>query len=416
MLTAMGVQPYDHQRDLAAVQRIWEDCRWVTDDDDKAAMVHFLQAADAWVARIDGQAECLVGTVPGRLRYQATDLPLAVVAGVTTSLVGRKQQLAGRVTATALGAAARAGAAVSVLGMFEQGFYDRLGFGTGSYDHVLTLDPATLRVDLPTRRPVRLTVEDWQEVHDCLMSRVRGHGGVVTGPAGLTRAEMAWTETPFGLGLRDDEGTLTGLVWGEGKGENGPFTVTHLAHRTPTELLEVLGLLRSLDDQVRSVKLTEPVGVQLQDVIRHVGRQEIAGKGASHGFRHEASAWWQIRILDLQAAVAACRLDGPAVRFCLQLSDPLDDLLHDPLGRAGSARAAGSWVVTLGPASSARRGSAGDLPTLTASVNAFSRMWLGVRPASVLSLTDDLAGPPGLLDALDRVLAPLPTPHPGLDF
>ena len=196
MLTGMDVEPYDHERDLAAAQRIWEDCRWVTDDDGKAAMAHFLEAADAWVARVGGEAECLVGTVPGHVRYQATDLPLAVVAAVTTSLVGRKQQLAGRVTAAALRAAADGGATVSMLGMFEQGFYDRLGFGTGSYEHVLTLDPASLQVALPARRPVRLTVDDWQEVHDYeSVDQMRGavSRGSTANPSASASASAAGT-------------------------------------------------------------------------------------------------------------------------------------------------------------------------------------------------------------------------------
>ena len=52
---------------------------------------------------------------------------------------------------------------------------------------------------------------------------------------------------------------------------------------------------------------------------------------------------------------------------------------------------------------------------LTASVNAFSRMWLGVRPATALNFTDDLSGPPELLEALDSLLR-LPDPQPDWDF
>jgi len=50
------------------------------------------------------------------------------------------------------------------------------------------------------------------------------------------------------------------------------------------------------------------------------------------------------------------------------------------------------------------------LPTLEATVNAFTRLWLGVQPASGLAITDDIAGPPELLAALDRRLR-LPAPH-----
>ena len=42
-------------------------------------------------------------------------------------------------------------------------------------------------------------------------------------------------------------------------------------------------------------------------------------------------------------------------------------------------------------------------PTLTATVNAFTRLWLGVRPATGLAVTDDLSGPPELLQQLDQL-------------
>lgn len=76
---------------------------------------------------------------------------------------------------------------------------------------------------------------------------------------------------------------------------------------------------------------------------------------------------------------------------------------------------AGDYVVTLGPSSRAEQGSDDALPTLSASVNAFTRMWLGVRPATGLAVTDNLAGPPPLLEALDPVLR-LPDPKPDWDF
>jgi len=55
------------------------------------------------------------------------------------------------------------------------------------------------------------------------------------------------------------------------------------------------------------------------------------------------------------------------------------------------------------------------LPTMTASVNAFTRLWLGVRPASSLRFTDDLDAPAGLIETLDSVLR-LPAPRPDWDF
>jgi hypothetical protein len=71
--------------------------------------------------------------------------------------------------------------------------------------------------------------------------------------------------------------------------------------------------------------------------------------------------------------------------------------------------------VTLGPECGAERGADPALPTLRASINAFSRAWLGVRSATGLSWTDDLKAPPDLLKELDRVLA-LPAPASDWDY
>jgi len=69
----------------------------------------------------------------------------------------------------------------------------------------------------------------------------------------------------------------------------------------------------------------------------------------------------------------------------------------------------------LGLSSVAEPGIDTTLPTLNASVGAFTRMWLGVRPATGLSWTDELSGPEELLEALDRLLC-LPDPKPDWDF
>ena len=83
------------------------------------------------------------------------DLPLSVVSSVTTSLIGRKQGLAGATTAEALSRSAQSGAAVSLLGMFEQGFYDLLGFGSGPPSLHYRFDPAALKASITSRKSVQ---------------------------------------------------------------------------------------------------------------------------------------------------------------------------------------------------------------------------------------------------------------------
>jgi hypothetical protein len=128
--------------------------------------------------------------------------------------------------------------------------------------------------------------------------------------------------------------------------------------------------------------------------------------------RTRATAYWQMRICDLDACIAATHLDGEAVRFNLEMTDLIEPLVDDDSPWRGVG---GEYVVTLGPESEVAAGSEPGLPTLTASVGAFTRMWLGARPASGLAVTDDLAGPPDLISHLDRILL-LPTPKPDWDF
>ena len=69
--------------------------------------------------------------------------------------------------------------------MFEQGFYDRLGFGTGGYEHLVALDPSQLRFPRPgrSRVPRRITTDDWEAVHANRRNRFRGHGACSRSPS-----------------------------------------------------------------------------------------------------------------------------------------------------------------------------------------------------------------------------------------
>ena len=110
------------------------------------------------------------------------------------------------------------------------------------------------------------------------------------------------------------------------------------------------------------------------------------------------------------ACLAHTHLPGDEVRFNLKLNDPIEKYLADDSSWRGIS---GDYVITLGSSSGAEKGTNANLPTLTASVGAFTRMWMGVRPASGLSMTDDLAGSAELLQTLDRVLC---LPQPKLDW
>ncbi len=411
----MEYRVYDEARDREAVHRIWREVGWIEPGNDRHAqgLDFFLSAGRALVADVGGGAECLASTAIGDIRYLGESLPFSCVTAVTTSHVARKRGLAARLTAEAVAADAAEGALVSGLGMFEQGYYDRLGFGSGGYGHWLYFDPAHLTVDVKPALPHRITADDWQAVHASRAQRLRAHG-TCNLPPEFTRAEMTWSKNGFGLGYnRGDGEKLSHHLWIEAEGgEAGPYRVLWLAYRDAGQFLELMALLKSLGDQVRLVRIIEPPGIQMQDLLRRPLQLRNATQKSKFENTMRAVAYWQMRILDVPACLAQTRLPSGEVQFNLTLSDPIESLLEEDAPWRGVA---GEYAVTLGPSSGAEPGRDASRPTLTASVNAFTRMWLGVRPASGLAVTDDLKAPPELLEALDVILR-LPDPKPDWDF
>lgn len=398
--------PEDHD----AVIRMWREIQWIDDSERTAdALRALLGYGEAQVAVLDGEAEALTHRTPGTIRYDDVDLPLSAVTAVTTSPVGRNLGLASRLTAAAVAAAAEEGAAVAALGMFEQGFYDRFGFGSLGYSNQLVFDPGDLRVPVPEARPVRVGRDDWREVAALLARRHRTHGGVSLTPPETARAELGFMADPFlGLGFRTGDGRLRAAMVGTNGGEHGPYRIAAMAYETLADLRDLLGLLRSLSAQVHQVAMVEPAGVQVQDLLDHPIRgRELLDLARQPS--HTAMSWAQLRLLDLAACVAARRWPGEPVTFDLTLLDPLTGAGHRWPGLGGD------HSVTVGDPSTVTPGHRGGQPRLRASVGAFSRLWFGVRPATGLALTDDLDGPPELLTALDRALL-LPPPVTGLAF
>jgi len=398
------------EADLPAVTRMWREVGWIDDSDREAeALRTFLGYGAARVGAIHGEAECLVHRTPGTIRYDQHDLALCAVTAVTTSAVARGLGLASQLAGEAVAAGALDGAAVAALGMFEQGFYDRFGFGSLGYEIEMSFDPAKLRLGAPARRPVRVERTDWQEVAQLMGRRARGHGGVSLDPPAAMRAELGWVDDPYlGLGVRGRDGRLTGCLIGTNVGEHGPLKVQVVGYETHDDLRDLLAILRSLRAQIHEVLLVEPAAIQLQDLLEEPIRgHELLDPDRRP--RHSAMAWCQLRILDLERCAAARTWPGPEVAFDLDL--------RDPVGGPGVAwpGLSGPWSITVGAPSSASRGHRGGLPVVRASVGALSRLWFGVRPATGLAVTDDLVGPPELLAALDEALR-LPPPRPGLSF
>lgn len=409
----MSFRDYDAKQDFDAVARIWKECGWIESEKEVTALKDFLKEGDTLVATLDGTPECVVHGSPGTVRYLGEELRLGAVASVNTSHVVRKLGFAKKLTARLLAKQAEAGMDVSALGIFDQGFYDKLGFGTGSYENWIDFDPSKLDVDYSFRPPKRLTIDNHEEMHAALMARVRTHGGVNLLDVSAFKTELAWTEKPFGFGYYDGPGgSLSHFIWGEMKGEYGPYELTWRAYQTKNQLLELLVLIKSLADQVTQIGMLEPGEIQMQDLLKQPFRTRRASKKGEFEQIIRASAYWQLRMLNLESCLSKTHLTGGESEFNLQLSDPVAEHLDDASSWQGLG---GDYVVALGKNCSVRHGREKSLPTLKASVNAFSRMWFGVRSANSLSVTDQLEGEPELLNKLDIILC-LPKPHFGWDF
>ena len=404
------IRPFNFDTDIAAIKRIWREVGWVSADEDKY-LDHFFAVGETLVATLNGEPECGVHITEGTLRLQRTDLVLCAVTAVTTSRIARGHAFAKRLTALQLQHGAAQGAAVAALGMFDQGFYDQLGFGTGGYDHQFSFDPTNLRVNSAVPTPKRLDLDDFAQIHAAMCARLKVHGSVVLHEAELVRAEFGWSENGFGLGYGETD-KLTHFVWLRGPAEHGPYTVTHMAYQNAAQLLELLGLLKSLGDQVYSVRMMEPPEIQLQSLLSRPFRSQSLTKNSKHEAEHRSFAWWQLRMLDVSACVAAFSADNQVVNFQLELSDPLCELLPEEDSWRGVA---GQYKVQISRVSSAVPGEDAALPHLSCSVNAFTRLMWGVAKASSLAITDDFSAPESLIGALDRALH-LPTPHTGWEF
>ena len=380
-------------------------------DDQTEARRRFYDAAAGFVAELDTSVECYVSTMAGTYQYRDTPLPFVGVTSVITSRVARKQGLASRTTAQALAHHGRDGAVVAGLGIFDQGFYNKLGFGTAAYDHFATLDPASLTVPYCRRTPVRLSAADAAEMHAARLTRRVRHGSVTLSAQETTALRTKGSESDFGLGFRDETtGELTHHLWVSPESVGaGPYHVSWMSYRTVGQLIELLGLLRNLGDQVYSVWLAEPPGVQLQDFIDRPFRRQRQGRRGEYETSVHAAARFQYRIMDVPAAVdaaaASFRRRGTRIpAFTMEVSDPVSHYLSAEDGWSGCR---GVYRVTPDGAEPAEPAASIDL---TIGIGDLTRLWLGIVPATTLRETGAAVVDDGLAQALDEAFAG-PIPH-----
>ena len=142
------IRDVNTKTDQKYLHRIWQEVGWI-DPDSFKYMDDWIDNSSGLVAEINGQPECYVTSIQGDFKYQNNHLPFSCISGVTTSLIARKQNLAGKTTAKKIVDDALSGAIICGLGMFEQGYYNQFGFGTGTYEYVIHFSPATLNIKIP---------------------------------------------------------------------------------------------------------------------------------------------------------------------------------------------------------------------------------------------------------------------------
>ncbi|MDP6415829.1 MAG: hypothetical protein QGG54_12525, partial [Gammaproteobacteria bacterium] len=305
------------------------------------------------------------------------------------------------------------GFSTSALGMFEQGYYSRLGFGTGPYEHQVRFNPARLNVTTKAGVPLRLTEKDHPDIHQSLMKRWRAHGGVQLFPSEFTHAELGLTDNPCGFGYKDSSGELTYIIWGDMKSEYGPFKISAIAYRDRIQLLELLALIKNLSDQLYLVTLMEPFHLQLQDLLVEPFKGMNTTSGGKYVEIIRAEAFWQLRINDLVACLCDTHLPNRSTLSSnLTLTDPISQFLDTEQSWQGIS---GEYTIHLGENCEAQVDHSKGLPLLEASVGGFSRLWLGCASANAIAIAGEISAAQALLDSLEKTLA-LPLPKTGWDF
>lgn len=390
---------------------MWQECGWISQEKNELdAQAKLIKASDAWVFELNGEAECLVLSTPGTLHHTGTPLKLAAITGVTTSRIARNLNAASSTLARCLAAQAEEGKQLSGLGIFEQGFYDRLGYGNGSYEHLIRFDPAWLKNMGKPRTPVRLSIDNYKEIHEARLNRRKIHGATDLLPEEITQADMLFSKKTFGLGYREN-GKLTHFFVGHGDGEFGPYHVDLLVYSTIPQFRELMALIRGLGDQVRQIRMREPRGIQIQSLIKKPFQLYTVTQQAKYQARSAAIAYWQLRILDVISCISAFKIRD-RLEFNLTLSDPIEKYLDEKTAWRGCN---GDYIISLGESSHAEPGHREGLPILYSSVNDLTRFWLGAVSAEVLSGLGSFNGSAELIEELDSFVQ-LPAPAPDWDY
>ncbi len=409
----MDIVRYDPAKHLEDCLTTWRDSGWLEKGMEKAAG-EFISSGSALVSLEGGRAVALATSGRGGFHHclHGSELDFCSINTVNVALHGRRMGHGGTLTASLLAEAAERGDACAGLGMFEQGFYNRLGFSNMPYWRILQVRPSDIAVPGElSSRPVRLTGEDWREIHDNRRKRYRFHGSLNLTPA-YTKVAMETSPGGFALGFRNRDGKLTHHLFIEKmEGENGPVSVGWLNFRRPAEFTDLMLVLASMGDQIDLVRFSEPPGIQVQPLLKKPLASRRRTLGAPGGrVEVRTLSWTQCRILSVESSLNGMKCRGKPVSFNLRLHDPVGKHL---LGSPGWRGCGGDYTVHLSVETEASQGFTHGLPVLECSVNSFTRLWNGSAMPSLLPFTDRVDASPGLLEMLDEAL---PMPEPSFDW
>ena len=86
----MSIREYEAEHDQEAVTRIWFEIGWLENEAEARFLGDFIEAGRAFIADVEGGAECLALSMPGSMRFQSEELRLSAMMAVTTSRIARK--------------------------------------------------------------------------------------------------------------------------------------------------------------------------------------------------------------------------------------------------------------------------------------------------------------------------------------
>lgn len=390
---------YDKEKDKKDAYRLWLESGWVEDEKkDKKSFDAFVDCSYSKVVEHNGAPECLVISTPGTMVFGMEELKLNAIAAVTVGRVLRKQGAAAKLLASMLKDGFDQGFDVAGLGMFEQGFYNRLGFATMGYEQWISFDPARLKIYKKGGAPIRLGYNDWKEMHECICSRIKQHGFITLDRPEILKGELGWLKNFFALGYRKNGKLTHYITFSTEDVEHGPYTVNWMSYQNYDQFLELLGIIKSLEDQVRSIEMKEPAFIQMQDFIdRPFQLRMITEKGKKES-TVSSIAYQQLRICNLKKCIEKVHYEGKSYSFNLSLTDPLLDFIEDENFKGSS----GNYTVSIGEESSITEGLSDGLPLIKGSINGFSRLWIGVISARTISLSEDLQIDKSLIQCLDK--------------